>query len=410
MHERVSRVEMSVIDTPGATVVLNDDKGVAIKWAHPSTACPVEEGSTVNEVSCLKLLPGIPTIIPLLGVSVGRVITELTFPLMDGSLAEFIGDVRGDMLQDVYNTLVGACLTMEMQGVVNLDIKPENVLYTRDKSGTLAFRLADFGLGKCVYPGIKASSQALFTDGYRPPEVTGQLGEYLSADTNLYKMDVWAAGVTLLVASTGERLIADEYETNASAIRTRASSMTREEWFLAMKDQSFHGPLMDTLRAPLREMLQVNPADRSTASELAIELQPVQSSDKPWTWLPTGELPAMSIVYRRRYVYAPGIEEIRRMYKRNVTSAVLAIELFTRATTIDDSFETLLHAIACVLLVEKMTDGADKAVYCDDQVTLFRAVEYQLFNPAVRVALERRPSSTSLARNDYTRPVTEWFS
>ncbi|MES3035597.1 MAG: protein kinase [Gemmatimonadota bacterium] len=79
-------------------------------------------------------------------------------------------------------------------GIVHRDVKPENVLFAADG----AVRLADFGIAHVAAPAVTASRDSRGTAAYMSPE------QALAGDVDV-RTDLWAMGVVLYEAITGQR-------------------------------------------------------------------------------------------------------------------------------------------------------------------------------------------------------------
>jgi cyclin-dependent kinase 1 len=73
------------------------------------------------------------------------------------------------------------------RGVMHRDLKPQNLLVTRD--GIL--KIADFGLARAFCPPIRPLTHEVVTLWYRPPEIL------MGSSTYAPPMDIWAVGTIL---------------------------------------------------------------------------------------------------------------------------------------------------------------------------------------------------------------------
>lgn len=124
----------------------------------------------------------------------------VTMELVDGGTLEDLGAVAGrrctqDLL-DASEQLAGALAHAHTQSppIVHRDIKPTNVLVTRDPGGRLSVRLADFGLAVPIDETLGFAA-AQGTLGYRSPE---SLAGY-----EIPASDVYSWGLTIYEAATG---------------------------------------------------------------------------------------------------------------------------------------------------------------------------------------------------------------
>jgi len=88
------------------------------------------------------------------------------------------------------------------RGVMHRDLKPQNMLVTRD--GRL--KLADFGLARAFCPPIRPLTHEVVTLWYRPPEVL------LGSQTYAPPMDIWAVGTIFVELVTKKPLFPGDSE------------------------------------------------------------------------------------------------------------------------------------------------------------------------------------------------------
>ena len=139
---------------------------------------------------------------------------------------------------------------LHADGHLHGDVKPANILYVGD-----TWKLGDFGVSVTLQ-GSYALVQAATLD-YRPPEVSrGEQGARSHRSS-----DVWAMGVTLWIAVTGQHPFvgSDPHLRYAAVLRN---------------DRRSPSHLDPTVAAMIStRCLNGNPHARATAAELAIELQ-----------------------------------------------------------------------------------------------------------------------------------------
>ena len=88
------------------------------------------------------------------------------------------------------------------RGVMHRDLKPQNLLVSRD--GVL--KLADFGLARAFCPPIRPLTHEVVTLWYRPPEIL------LGSQTYAPPMDVWALGTIFVEMVTKRPLFPGDSE------------------------------------------------------------------------------------------------------------------------------------------------------------------------------------------------------
>jgi serine/threonine protein kinase len=88
------------------------------------------------------------------------------------------------------------------RGVMHRDLKPQNILVSRD--GRL--KLADFGLARAFCPPIRPLTHEVVTLWYRPPEIL------LGSQTYAPPMDIWAIGTIFVELVTKRPLFPGDSE------------------------------------------------------------------------------------------------------------------------------------------------------------------------------------------------------
>lgn len=137
---------------------------------------------------------------------------------------------------------------LHSHGVVHRDIKPGNVLLTRD--GTL--KISDFGVAEQLdpYSAADLSISSLGSPAFQPPEIA--LGQ---EEFSAFKVDIWAVGVTLYNMVTGS------YPFTGSNLYNLFQNIGAGEFTIPEGvDQ--------TLADLIRRMLTADPATRCTLTEI----------------------------------------------------------------------------------------------------------------------------------------------
>jgi eukaryotic-like serine/threonine-protein kinase len=159
-----------------------EESRTSIRLVHPNIV-RVLEGAQAEDGSpylVMELLDGVP-----LGAYTqngGRVPLAQAVPILQGILA--------------------GLAAAHAQGVVHRDLKPDNVLLTRDASGTFVVKLLDFGIAKVidVAGGMAVRTRTgmlLGTPAYMSPE---QARNARDVDQ---RADLWSAGVLFYEMLTG---------------------------------------------------------------------------------------------------------------------------------------------------------------------------------------------------------------
>ncbi|KAH7170178.1 kinase-like domain-containing protein [Dactylonectria macrodidyma] len=170
-------------------------------------------------------------------------------PLRDGSLRSLIkasaqswtSNESDELTLMVLEHMLSALDYLACNNMCHGDMKPENILYWKDKGG-ITFQLADFGLANHCQKAVTKCG----TDVYEAPELHIQSGE----NTQSPKMDVWSLFAT--IADINPRFTFPPRETRIyatvlEAIRTAA--------------------LVEPSLAP---MVRENPNHRASAAQLLL--------------------------------------------------------------------------------------------------------------------------------------------
>ena len=169
---------------------------------------PDEEGipsTTLREIALLRQLKH-PNIVDLLDVvnSDGRL--YLIFEYVDSDLKHYV-DRHDERLppatiKSLSFQLLQAVDHCHSRGVVHRDLKPQNLLVSKD--GRL--KVADFGLARAFVPPVRAWTHEVVTLWYRAPEIL------LGAKVYALPVDVWSIGVILAEMVTKRPLLPGDCE------------------------------------------------------------------------------------------------------------------------------------------------------------------------------------------------------
>lgn len=146
--------------------------------------------TTLREISVLRQLKH-PNIVELNDVvqSEGRL--YLVFEFVDRDLKKYLevcdGPMSPQLVKSYTHQMLSGLHFCHVRGVMHRDLKPQNVLVSRD--GRL--KLADFGLARSFVPPIRPFTHEVVTLWYRPPEIL------LGCKTYALPVDVWAIGTML---------------------------------------------------------------------------------------------------------------------------------------------------------------------------------------------------------------------
>jgi len=102
----------------------------------------------------------------------------------------------------VLRKLVRGFAILQENGIVNRDVKPENIILVQESDQQFSYKIADFGIGfllsgDCSY--LETQTIKGFTKDYAAPEVLKiRLGENDTGVYNPYKADVYSLGILVL--------------------------------------------------------------------------------------------------------------------------------------------------------------------------------------------------------------------
>ena len=130
----------------------------------------------------------------------------LVFEFLDKDLKKYMDSCTG-LLQPqlVKSYMFQLCRGMAFchaRGVMHRDLKPHNLLVTRD--GVL--KIADFGLARAYCPPIRPLTHEVVTLWYRPPEIL------LGSQAYAPPVDVWAVGTIFVEMVTKRPLFPGDSE------------------------------------------------------------------------------------------------------------------------------------------------------------------------------------------------------
>lgn len=161
--------------------------------------------TTLREISVLRQLKH-PNIVELNDVvqSEGRL--YLVFEFVDKDLKKYFeacdGPLSPQLIKSYTCQLLRGLHYCHVRGVMHRDLKPQNILVSRD--GRL--KIADFGLARAFVPPIRPFTHEVVTLWYRPPEIL------LGCKTYALPVDIWAVGTILAEMVTKRPLFPGDSE------------------------------------------------------------------------------------------------------------------------------------------------------------------------------------------------------
>eukprot|EP00527_Entomoneis_sp_CCMP2396_P009622 CAMPEP_0198136650 /NCGR_PEP_ID=MMETSP1443-20131203/279_1 /TAXON_ID=186043 /ORGANISM="Entomoneis sp., Strain CCMP2396" /LENGTH=298 /DNA_ID=CAMNT_0043797907 /DNA_START=101 /DNA_END=997 /DNA_ORIENTATION=- len=130
----------------------------------------------------------------------------LVFEFLDKDLKKYMESCSGLLSSALVKSyLFQMCRGLAFchaRGVMHRDLKPQNLLVTRD--GRL--KLADFGLARAFCPPVRPLTHEVVTLWYRPPEIL------LGSQTYAPPVDVWAIGAIFVEMVTKRPLFPGDSE------------------------------------------------------------------------------------------------------------------------------------------------------------------------------------------------------
>jgi serine/threonine-protein kinase len=205
-----------VIGRGGSAVVylandLRHNRSVALKALHPALANVVGAERFRREIEITARLQH-PHILPLLDSGAAAETVYLVTPLVDrGSLRQRLNQVAAFPLDEalrIGREVAGALAYAHRQGVIHLDVKPENILLSDGHAV-----VSDFGIARAICDScpIEADPGFVFgTPAYMSPEqaeggVLDERSDVYSLACVLYEM---LTGSPPVMGSSPERVIA----------------------------------------------------------------------------------------------------------------------------------------------------------------------------------------------------------
>lgn len=237
----------------------------------------VIDATSLRELACLTRLNH-PNVVPVIDIIVDESEKELymVMPKADSSLNAFlrkdVGVVPANAKSLAYQMLSGVnyCLT---RGIINRDIKPDNMLLYGDN-----LKVADFGLARPAVCSMESGiTNEVYTLWYRPPEVLlgGRYDE---------SADIWAVGCVLFELFTGGIVLFSGVNPPAMLIRfMREFGNLKDQWPSVVDLPNWKDTIYENATIPstidrlikdpvvnkmIRGMLEIDPGQRTRLQDV----------------------------------------------------------------------------------------------------------------------------------------------
>ena len=163
---------------------------VALKKIKHSVTGEGIPGTSLREIATLKHLQH-PCVVKLQDCVFEGGRLYLVFEYVDRDLKKYMNSTTGLLKKGVIKTFASQLIQgieyCHMNGVIHRDLKPQNILISRD----FRLKLADFGLARSFVPPMRQFTHEVVTLWYRPPEIL------LGSKVYALPVDMWAVGVII---------------------------------------------------------------------------------------------------------------------------------------------------------------------------------------------------------------------
>lgn len=314
------------------TTINSDDNGI-----EPSFLC---------EVNILRKLSGEKCIVNMLDIQVRRTksntISKITLEWMNSNLYDVSRSIPYEMRKSMYKLVLdnikSALSSLHMMNIIHCDVKPQNILVSKNSNEITAIKLCDFGNSCIMAPEASTIkySEPLYPHIFRPPEVE------MKHDYGT-KADIWSLCITMVDFMVGCTMESPPCEIRAipslnSKHRGRLSFKHLPEKMDIRKYVSEVTILSDedirTMEQSLEGMYYIDPNKRFGFKSEAIVKKDVLCEDNL-----TNDLSylAKALGYSER-------------------SIKLSIQLYNRLLVLDSSMKGSDTLITCLILVIKMIE------------------------------------------------------
>jgi serine/threonine protein kinase len=116
-----------------------------------------------------------------------------------GSLHSWIGSSNAKTALIILNDISKALFGIHAANGFHRDIKPQNILISKETPERIIFKLSDFGLARLPPPYSRSMTNTAWgTQGYMAPEI-------LNNNSFSTKSDIYSLGITLIELMTGNK-------------------------------------------------------------------------------------------------------------------------------------------------------------------------------------------------------------
>jgi len=170
------------------------------------------------------------------------------------SIIAHTGAFPESLARSMFYNLISAVDSLHMSGIIHLDIKPENILFSPD----FELKLCDFGLSFDILED--SSVKSIFEDGFS--EMTPYIApELINEHQVLPSCDIWSCAVVLYIVLTGRPPF-------RRPVLTTTHRAKRCKLFTRIIGGKYPTVLSDLSQDLLSKIFRMNPDDRLTADEI----------------------------------------------------------------------------------------------------------------------------------------------
>lgn len=406
----------------------NGDK-FAIKYMYNDNNGIIK--SSLLDIDAILRLQNVPDVIKTIGICYLKDRVAFVLEAMDSDLFNFIKITPvQDRLQLSYkllNTLINVTALMETLNITHFDIKPQNVLVSRNIN-TVEFKVTDFGLAKPKFGSNVIPNEELYTIWYRPPEMLAE------RNRNSYPIlagDIWAIAITVLEFILGYAIFQGTTIHNMLVLiykeYRKTNGMSQKQFEFGNQHGTIQGNINVYHYIPyekpeiirmLTRMLTLNPDQRPTGIQLMHEFNGSINPEFLTTLYPP--------IYSRR-IYIPGVELMIKvgsqlsLYRATI---LIGIEIFTRYLDLldldlDKDPFILTRALMCLQIATKYSEhdffNVNQIIKHNIEIEkdILNKIGFQIYNLNLGQVIERvyakNINLNQVELNQFAEPITYWL-